>query len=116
MSDLIYYVGPFSFPDGGAAARRIYGNINSLRELGYVVKVIDGNAVIEKRVYDEIDVISVGERPTSKSNIGEKVKKYISIGQRTIDFIISQERLPKYIFLYGGYSPYLVKLLFFCKK
>jgi glycosyltransferase involved in cell wall biosynthesis len=116
MGELIYYVGPFSFPDGGAAARRIYGNINSLRELGYDVKVIDGDASIGKRVYDGIDVISVGERPTSKDHIIKKIKKYLFIGQRTINFIVSQKRLPKYIFLYGGYSPYLTKLLFFCKK
>lgn len=116
MSELIYYVGPFSFPNGGAAARRIYGNINTLREIGYEVKVIDGQPIVGKSSYDGIDVISVGERPPQNISWCKKVFKYLHIGKNTVDYIKSGEVKPRFIVLYSGYSPYLMRLLPFCKK
>lgn len=115
MSELIYYVGPFSFPNGGAAARRIYGNIKSLREIGYEVKVIDGQAVIDKSEYDDIEVISVGERPSQHLSWYQKIFQYLNIGNKTIEFIKNGEKKPRFIILYSGYSPYLIRLLPFCK-
>ncbi|MFP8843615.1 glycosyltransferase [Shewanella baltica] len=115
MSELIYYVGPFSFPNGGAAARRIYGNIKSLREIGYEVKVIDGQAIIDKSEYDDIEVISVGERPSQHVSLYQKIFQYLNIGNKTIEFIKNGEKKPRFIILYSGYSPYLIRLLPFCK-
>ncbi|MFQ2914931.1 glycosyltransferase [Aeromonas caviae] len=116
MSELIYYVGPFSFPNGGAAARRIYGNIKTLREIGYEVKVIDGQPVVGKSNYDGIDVVSVGERPPQNISWCKKVFQYLHIGKNTVDYIKSGEVKPRFIVLYSGYSPYLFRLLSFCKR
>lgn len=38
----VAYVGPVAFPDGGAAARRILGNVLSLRQIGYDVLIGSG--------------------------------------------------------------------------
>lgn len=114
MNDLIYYIGPFSYPNGGAAARRIRGNISSLMALGYEVKVIDGDSDIFTKIVNGVTVDSVGERPNTDASIFEKIYKYLFIGSKSIDFIKSQDKLPKYIILYSGYSPYLLRLRKFC--
>ena len=87
MSDLIYYIGPFSYPDGGAAARRIKGNVSTLRELGYNVKIIDGDSDISSRTDNDVTIYSVGERPKPSESIVKKIYQYIFIGQKSIDFI-----------------------------
>lgn len=115
MSNLIYYVGPFSFPNGGAAARRIHGNIKTLRELGYEVRVIDGQPIVGKSNFDDIEVISVGERPSKNVSWYKKVYQYLHIGKKTINYIKSCKEKPSFIILYSGYSPYLIRLLPFCK-
>ena len=38
----VFYIGPFSFPNGGAAARRILGNYLSLKDNGFDVKILSG--------------------------------------------------------------------------
>ncbi|MFV9373595.1 glycosyltransferase [Citrobacter portucalensis] len=114
MSDLIFYIGPFSYPNGGAAARRIKGNISTLQELGYEVKIIDGDSDVCSKIDGDITVYSVGERPHASASILKKINQYFFIGQKSIDFIKRQKQLPRYIILYSGYSPYLFRFLKFC--
>lgn len=115
MSLNIYYIGPFEFPIGGAAARRILGNINTLQSFSNVT-VIDGKSINCSDTVGGVKVVSVSERPKKTDNLFVKVKKYFSIGRKTIDYIDSRECKPDIIVLYSGYSPYLLKLIPYCKK
>jgi len=63
----VAYAGPSSFPNGGAAARRILGNALALRDAGYRVAVGSGQiAAASMREYltagSWLEVESLGER------------------------------------------------------
>jgi glycosyltransferase involved in cell wall biosynthesis len=112
----IFYIGPFDFPNGGAAARRILGNIKTLKNVGARVTVIDGKHIKSSKIISETPVISVQERPSPDTNILIKLVKYFCIGKNTIEYIRTEPVKPDVIFLYSGYSPYLLKLIKYCKK
>lgn len=115
MSRLIAYVGPFGFPDGGAAARRILGNALSLREAGYEVEIgsgqMDGPAE-----YEGFKVHSLGER--SAEHMGSALKRllYAGMGARTVAWLDSLSPRPAAVILYSGYSPYFMRLLPWARK
>jgi glycosyltransferase involved in cell wall biosynthesis len=112
----VYYVGPFDFPNGGAAARRILGNINTLKSIGINVKVVDGKTIVNTSLQQGVEVASIGERPDSKDNVFKKLSGYLFIGNKTVKHLQSQEFKPDVIILYSGYSPYLLRLLNYCRK
>lgn len=113
---LVVYVGPYSFPNGGAAARRIYGNCISLKKAGYDVIVTSGQ-VSEKKTdeYNDIQVVSLSERLYEELPTVLKHLMYFSAGRKTIDWLDSLTVKPAAIILYSGYSPYLIKLIPWCK-
>lgn len=109
---LVAYVGPYSFPDGGAAARRIYGNCLSLQSAGYDVVVSSGQfAGSRVQDYNGIPVVSLNERRYEHLPTLLKHFMYFSAGKSTIDWLNSLEKKPEAIILYSGYSPYLLRLL-----
>ncbi len=114
---LVVYVGPYSFPNGGAAARRIYGNCITLKKAGYDVIVTSGQ-VSEKKTdeYNGIQIISLSERLYEKFPTALKHLMYFNAGKKTIDWLDSLTIKPVAIILYSGYSPYLIKLIPWCKK
>lgn len=116
MSLNIYYIAAFDFSNGGAAARRVLGNINTLRASGAHVRIIDAKYIQGTQEHNEVPVISVQERPNPKKNIFIKAYKYFSIGRNTIKYIEKQRVKPDFLILYSGYSPYLLRLISYCKK
>jgi glycosyltransferase involved in cell wall biosynthesis len=117
----IVYVGPFSFPNGGAAARRILGNAKSLRAAGYNVIIGSGQLSDNKTEYtmdrfDDFEVHSLGERTAENLPSFLKNLKYLSIGKKTITWLDNMVVKPSVIILYSGYSPYFMRLLPWCKK
>ncbi|MEZ8186037.1 glycosyltransferase [Shewanella sp. 5S214] len=116
MSINVFYIGPFNFPNGGAAARRILGNIYALKDNGVNVHVIDGKSTIGDNYQFGVNVTSVGERPKKEDNIFKKIYKYFTIGSGSIKYIDNLKLKPDAIILYSGYSPYLLRLLPYCKK
>ncbi|PHQ16523.1 glycosyltransferase [Marinobacter profundi] len=114
---LVAYVGPYSFPDGGAAARRIYGNCLSLRSAGYDVVVSSGQlADSQEEMFNGIPVVSLNERRHEHLPTLLKHLMYFSAGKNTISWLDSLERKPDAIILYSGYSPYLIRLLPWARK
>ncbi|MBL3554920.1 MULTISPECIES: glycosyltransferase [Marinobacter] len=114
---LVVYVGPYGFPDGGAAARRIYGNCLSLRNAGYDVIVTSGQVSDSvEQEYDGIPVISLSERRHEHLPTILKHLMYFSAGKSTIRWLDSLAQKPAAVILYSGYSPYLIKLLPWSKK
>ncbi|HIP01979.1 MAG TPA: glycosyltransferase [Campylobacterales bacterium] len=120
----VVYVGPYAFPNGGAAARRILGNALSLRDAGYEVLISSGQmaeGVEEQKspvenVYEGFRVISLGERTAEKYPKLLKYLMYFNMGVKTITWLESLEKKPDVVILYSGYSPYLMRLMPWCKK
>lgn len=120
----IIYVGPYSFPNGGAAARRILGNALSLRDAGYEVLISSGQMAEGMREqksplegeYEGFRVISLSERTAEKYPKLLKHFMYFNMGAKTIEWLESLEVKPDAVILYSGYSPYLMRLIPWCKK
>lgn len=116
MNNKGYYVAPFFFKKGGAATRRIIGNIKTLNLMGYDIDVIDGDSCYSNTKFEEVNVISLNERPGSSLSFFSKLVKLLLIGNNTINFLKKLKEKPSFIILYSGYSPYLLKLIPYCKK
>lgn len=115
----VVYVGPYSFPRGGAAAKRIYGNCVTLSQLGYKVKVVSGQLAEEEGIesnYKGIPVISLNER--LYENLPRLLKHllYFSAGKKAVEWLDSLDTKPDAIILYSGYSPYLIRLIPWARK
>jgi glycosyltransferase involved in cell wall biosynthesis len=115
----IIYLGPFSFPNGGAAARRILGVSKSLESIGCKVTIASGQCEIDgpkNSSYEGIDVISLNERTAENLPKILKYLFYFTMGKKTIKWLDSLEKKPSAIILYSGYSPYFLRLLPWCKR
>ncbi len=115
----VVYVGSFAFPYGGAAARRVLGNAKSLRDAGYKVIIGTGQPENSKnpkfQEFEGFEVYTLDERPDYKRS-ALKYFKYLNIGWKTIHWLDAMEEKPAVVLLYGGYTPYFLKLLPWCKK
>lgn len=112
----VLYIAPFNFPNGGAAARRIYGNCQSLKSAGYDVAVASGQIGEYKTTYDGIDVYSYNERIFEALPRHLKHLFYFNAGSKVIQFLEKLNIKPSSIILYSGYSPYLLRLRAWCNK
>jgi len=113
------YVGPFSFPNGGAAARRIIGIAKALQSLNFRVVVGSGQCNDEApkdNRYDGVDVYSLNERTAEKYPTFIKHIFYFGMGKKTVAWLESLEQKPHAVILYSGYSPYLLRLIPWCRK
>ncbi|BFN13730.1 glycosyltransferase [Marinobacter sp. RI1] len=114
---LVAYVGPYSFPNGGAAARRIYGNCRSLQYAGYDVLVSSGQlSDSPMQDYNGIPVVSLNERRHENLPTLLKHFMYFTAGKSTVRWLESLGRKPDAVILYSGYSPYLIRLLPWARK
>jgi glycosyltransferase involved in cell wall biosynthesis len=116
----IVYVGPMSFPNGGAAARRILGNALSFISAGYEVLIGSGQMpeteFNEDIIFEGIVVHSIGERTAEDKPILIKHLSYTGMGKKTINWLSQLDIKPKAIILYSGDLPYLLRLMPWCKK
>lgn len=113
-SKLILYLGPFSFPNGGAAARRILGNAKAIRDAGYPVMVASGQSAGEEgpsSLFEGFDVVSLGERDAEHLPRLLKHFAYVNMGTKSLDWLDSLPQRPYAVVLYSGYSPYLLRLI-----
>ena len=119
MNNSVIYVGPFSFPNGGAAARRILGNAKALQSSGFRVVVACGQndvAAAGSNTYDGIEVLSLSERNAEHLPRLLKHLSYLSIGKKTIAWLDALAEKPCALILYSGYSPYLLRLIPWAKR
>jgi glycosyltransferase involved in cell wall biosynthesis len=117
--ECVVYLGPFSFPNGGAAARRILGISKTLQLLDKKVIVGSGQQAEENKAvftYEGIEVHSLNERTAEKYPTLIKHLLYFSMGKKTIKWLDTLPEKPSTIILYSGYSPYFLRLLPWCKK
>jgi glycosyltransferase involved in cell wall biosynthesis len=118
----VAYVGPFGYPDGGAAARRVRGMAESLVLSGFDVVIASGagdaaDAPVELvHEAEGIDYCHLPERVAEHWPRPLRRMRYAAMGGRTVEWLASQPVLPAAVILYSGYTPYLQKLLPWCRR
>lgn len=123
-SDWIAYVGHMLFPWGQAASRRVYGNAMSLVSAGYDVVVASGSDEPQNitrlecaDVTGSLSHIGLGICPDQKESPLKKAAKLLfSSSLRLISWLEAQPTKPSHVILYGGYMPYMLRLLPWCRK
>ena len=118
----IAYVGPFPFPWGQAASRRMFGIAQSFAEGGYDVVVASGEAgpIIPKVVRDcgagTVFRVGLSELPAPGTGLFRKgVRAFFSWGARTVRWLNSMPA-PALVLVYGGGAPYASRLLRWGRK
>lgn len=119
----IAYVGPFNFPWGQAGSRRVYGNAKSFLELGYDVVICSEsqqNDIIDYELHEDngakISYIGLANTELKKPRALKALHNLFSWGEQTIFWLSHQEKKPKYVVLYGGYSAFAYHLYRWCKS
>jgi glycosyltransferase involved in cell wall biosynthesis len=118
--ETIAYIGPMSFPDGGAGPRRILGNALSLIEAGY--NVIVGSGQMPEGDPDKVTdfcgvgVYSVGERTAEDKPVLIKHLIYSRMGRKTVAWLKTLNPKPVAVILFGGDIPYLSNLMPWCRR
>jgi len=120
----IAYVGHMLFPWGQAASRRVYGNAMSMVSAGHNVVVASGSdqsqniTCLEKHDNGK-NLSHIGLGACSKGNEspwGKALRLLFESSLRTINWLESQPTKPTHIVLYGGYSPYMLRLIPWCRR
>ena len=118
----IAYVGPFHYPDGGAAARRVLGMAESFSLAGFDVVVASGAGDSA----DAADTLVPQGPGISYCLLPERMAehwprplrrfRYAWMGARTVEWLASRPTPPAAVVLYSGYTPYLQRLLPWCRR
>lgn len=115
----VVYVGPFAFPEGGAAARRILGNAQSLVAAGYQVLVLSGQQAPDDAVHalgDGIFLASTSERDAEHLPNFLRLTRYVTMGAKSRDWLARLDARPAAVILYSGYTPYILQLRGWCRR
>lgn len=118
----IAYVGPFHYPDGGAAARRVLGMAESFSLAGFDVVVASGagdSADAAETLVAQGQGISyclLPERMAEHWPRPLRRFRYAWMGARTVEWLASRPTPPAAVVLYSGYTPYLQRLLPWCRR
>jgi glycosyltransferase involved in cell wall biosynthesis len=115
----VVYVGPFAFPEGGAAARRILGNAQSLVAAGYQVLILSGQTAVDDAVHpfaDGIFLASTSERDAEHLPSALRMARYIGMGARSRRWLDGFGARPDAVILYSGYTPYILQLKGWCRR
>ncbi|MEM9221679.1 MAG: glycosyltransferase [Pseudomonadota bacterium] len=113
----IIYAGPFAFPDGGAAARRVLGNVQSLLEAGHKVEVWSGQmAPAQSSSASPVPVRSLGERTAEHLPRRLRHLAYATMGRRLVEALAADAKNISAVILYSGYTPYLQRLLAWSRR
>lgn len=118
----VAYVGPFPYPGGAAASRRVLGVAESLSLAGFDVVVASGAGDSPQ---DAGQLVQQGEG-IAWCRLPERVAehwprplrrfRYALMGGRSVEWLSAQPRLPEAVILYSGYTPYLQRLLPWCRR
>jgi glycosyltransferase involved in cell wall biosynthesis len=113
----IAYVGPFPFPWGQAASRRMFGIAQSFAACGYDVVVGTGDAepkepeLVWECEAGSVSRIGLAELPGPGAGDLEKATRaFVSWGARTVRWLESMPS-PAFVLGYGGGAPFAGRLL-----
>lgn len=114
----IAYVTGANFPDGGAGARRILGNAQSIYDTGRDVVIISGQKETDIKTVPPffLKVISTGER--NAEHLPQFLKRilYFVMGRSTFAWLNKQNTKPECVIIYSSNTPYILWMMYYCKK
>ena len=116
---LIVYIGPFAFPGGGAAARRILGNAQGLVAAGYQVLILSGQQAESeavRKVAPGIFLASTSERDAEHLPRALRLVRYALMGSKSRRWMDRLSARPYAVLLYSGYTPYILQLKGWCRR
>ncbi len=119
----IAYVGPIRFPWGQPGSRRVYGMAKALALAGMKVVVGSGERgpntpeLIEREQDGELWHVGLGElhRPEA-SLLAKAFTVLVAQGAKTVRWLDAQESKPSHVIVYGGYAPFMARLLPWCRR
>ena len=114
-------VGPFPYPHGAAASRRVLGVAESLSLAGFDVVVASGAGDAQAdgqrtRQAEGIAYCHLPERVAEHWPRSLRRFRYAWMGGRTLEWLQAQPMRPAAVILYSGYTPYLQRLLPWCRR
>lgn len=114
-------VGPFPYPHGAAASRRVLGVAESLSLAGFDVVVASGAGDAQAdgqrtRQAEGIAYCHLPERVAEHWPRSLRHFRYAWMGGRTLEWLQAQPKRPAAVILYSGYTPYLQRLLPWCRR
>lgn len=118
----VAYVGPFPYPAGSAASRRVLGMAQSIALSGLDVVVASGAGSSEADAGvlvpqgEGIAYCLLPERTAEHWPRPLRRFRYAWMGERTVAWLASRPTLPQAVVLYSGYTPYLQRLLPWCRR
>lgn len=114
----IVYLSPVPVPEGGAAARRILGIAKTLQLAGFDVEIGSGGMAAgpARSLIDGIPVTRLSERSADHLPRALRQLMYMTIGRRSLRWLDQLDPRPTSVILYGGYSPYLLRLRRWCRR
>lgn len=115
----IAYIGPFLFPYGQAASKRVLGNIILLQDLGFEVIVGHGGDIKESEFHNDetnIKCYGLGELFSGSKKIARVFNLLFRGGNNTLAWLEGLDEKPDYVIVYGGYHKYAKSILTYCKR
>lgn len=113
----VAYAGPFTFPWGQAASRRVAGVSASILATGRDVVILSGGEPEGSRLVDEHDsgarlwLVGTGERPSADSGILlRNLALHGTAGTAAVDWLNLQKSTPSHVIVYGGGLSYAARL------
>lgn len=118
----IAYLGPFKFPFGQAASRRVLGIALSLVHAEYNVIIGSGELtpvtpLLYKAGKHTLSYVGLGELPPNNAPFITKSKQWFwDLGDRTIHWLNQQPTKPSHVIVYGTQVPMMLKLIKWCHR
>lgn len=114
-NEWVAYVAPVAIPEGGAAAARILGNARALASAGFKVTIVSGHcppgSAADLEISSSIRCVRLNERHSEHMPLALRRLSYANMGAGTAAWLSQQPILPKAVFIYSGYTPYIMNLL-----
>ena len=115
----VLYVGPFSFPWGEAASRRVMGVASSIAASGRHVTVIPGRGVVGTPDAPDGNpgvISAIGGIDEFAGGRVERAWNWIAGMGRDTRRAMNELPLPSHVIVYGGSLPYLRNLSGWCRR
>lgn len=118
----VAYVGPFLFPEGEAASRRILGVAQSLVMSGRDVVVCSGNAGTPSTLSVSghpalIRHVPLGDRPRSmRAHPLQALRTLVGWGRAATRWLEKQPTRPTHVIVYGGQASYALNVYRWCHR
>lgn len=118
----VAYVGPFSFPWGQAASRRVAGVADSILATGRDVAVISGSEQMGTRLLAVSEsgarlwVVGAPDVPVGSDRVARQLAQHVTAARAAVKWLAAQKVAPSHVVVYGGGISYALRILKWARK